>query len=447
MDLFEEEILKPKKKKGIKMSTLIIIAIIILFLLCFVIIAAILYLRGTILTITVDEAEADILRDVFIIEENNEVYIPIRKMGEYLKYETYNGDYKRPSEDANKCYIKSTNEIVSFVLNSNIITRVVNGQTQQIKISEPIIQINNQLCITSKAAEEAFNIYFNYDTKQNKINIITLSNLYTRYSNFFVNKGYVAIENETLDNKRAIFDGYVIVKGTNGYYGVMTAENDSKVILETKYESIKYLKETSDFLVSSNKKYGIISIDQTTKVNLAYDGIERITNKENIFYVVKESNLYGLLDSNGKVVIYPEYKQIGMDVTAYARNGVTNGYILYDELIPVKDGEKWALFNIKGEKVTDFIYDGFGSNPKGNSTTYGVLEVQDYKLLIGKQGEKYDLITTTGTGLFKGFILDSVYITVNAGVENYYIAFANQKIELMNFLEENNVQKVTENEI
>lgn len=447
MDLFEEELLKPKRKKGIKMSTLLIIAIVVLFLLCFVIIAAISYLRGTILIITLDEMEAADLKEIFIMQENNEIYIPIRKMGEYLKYETYNGDYQRPSEDANKCYIKNVDEIVAFVLNSNIITRVVNGQTQQIKIAEPIVQINNQLCITSKAAEEAFNIYFNYDTKQNKIDIITLSNLYTRYSNHFVNKGYVAIENETLDNKKAIFDGYVIVKGANGYYGVMTAEKNSKVILETKYESIKYLKETSDFLVSSNKKFGIISIDQTTKVNIAYDGIERVTNKENIFYVVKTSNLYGLLDSNGKVIIYPEYKQIGMDVTAYARNGVTNGYILYDEFIPVKNADKWALFNIKGEKITEFIYDGFGCTPKGNSTTFGVLEIQDYKLLVGKQGEKYDLLTTSGTGLFKGFILDSVYITVNSGVENYYIAFANQKIELISFLEKNNVQKVTEKEV
>lgn len=443
MNLFEEEILKPKKKKGIKMSTLIIIAIVILFILCFVILAAISYLRSTILIITLDGKDASDLKNILIIEENNEVYIPIRKMAEYLKYETYNGDYITLSEDATKCYIKNSEELVSFALDSNVITKVVEGQTQQIKVNEPITQINEELCITSEGAQEAFNFYFGFNKSKNEITINTLSNLYNSYSNYFVNKGYVAIENETLNNKKAIFDGFVVVKGQNGKYGVMTAESNSKVILETKYESISYLDETSDFLVSSNNKYGIISKDQTTKVSVSYDGIEKVTNKEEIFYIVKKSNLYGVLNSNGDTIIYPEYTRIGMDVSAYSRNGVTNGHILYNELIPVNSNNKWALFNTKGEKITDFIYDGFGSQSK-TSNTYGVLEIQDYKLLVGKQGEKYDLITTNGEGLFKGFILDLVYITVNAGKETYYITYGNQNVELLKFLEENNVEKPAE---
>ena len=427
MNLFEEEILKPKKKKGIQMSTLIIIAIIVLFLLCFVILAAILYLRGTILTITLDGKDASDLKSILIIQEENKVYIPIRKMGEYLKYETYNGDYIKLSEDPTKCYIKNTNELVSFALNSNIITKLVEGQTQQIKIKEPITQINNELCITAEGAEEAFNFEFSFSTDKNKITIDTLSYLYTEYSNYYVKKGYVAIENETFENKKAIFDGFLIVKGTNSHYGVITI--NGQVILETKYESIKYLEETSDFLVSSNKKYGIISKDKATKVSLNYDAIEKVANKEEIFYIVKESNSYGVLDSNGDTIIYPQYTKIGIDVTAFSQNAVTNGYILYDELIPVSYGNKWALFNIKGEKITDFIYDGFGCQPKGSNATYGVLQIQDYKLLVGKQGEKYDLITTNGEGLCKGFILDSVYIVVNAGIENYYITYGEQNIE------------------
>lgn len=442
MNLFEEEMLKPKKKKGIKMSTLIIIAIVILFILCFVILAAITYLRGTILTITLDGKDASDLKNILIIEENNEVYIPIRKMAEYLKYETYNGDYITLSEDATKCYIKNSEELVSFALDSNVITKVVEGQTQQIKVNEPITQINEELCITSEGAQEAFNFEFSFNTGKNQITIDTLSYLYTAYSNYYVSKGYVAIENETFENKRAIFDDFLIVKGTNGNYGVIRV-NNGEVVLETKYESIKYLKQTSDFLVSNNNKYGIIAKDKSTKVSLSYDGIEKVTNKEEIFYIVKKSNLYGVLNSNGDTIIYPEHTRIGMDVSAYSRNGVTNGHILYNELIPVNSNNKWALFNTKGEKITDFIYDGFGSQSK-ISNTYGVLEIQDYKLLVGRQGEKYDLITTKGEGLFKGFILDSVYITVNAGKETYYITYGDQNIELLKFLEENNVEKPAE---
>ena len=92
--------------------------------------------------------------------------------------------------------------------------------------------------------------------------------------------------------------------------------------------------------------------------------------------------------------------------------------------------------------MTDFIYDGFGSNTKVNDV-YGVLQIQDYKLLVGKQEKKYDLITTEGVGLFRGFILDDVYIEDNSGVKNYYIKYGEQKIELIKFLEDNNVTKPT----
>lgn len=443
MDLFEEELQKNKKKKGIKMSTLIVIAIIILFILCFVILGAISYLRGTILTITLDGTDASNLKEILIFEEDSKIYIPIRKMGEYLKYETYNGDYITLSEDATKCYIRNEEELVSFALDSNVITKVIDGQTQQIKINEPIVQIENELYISSEGAQEAFNFYFGFNKLKNVITINTLSSLYDSYSDYFVNKGYVAIENETLNNKKAIFDGFIIIKGQNGKYGVMTTENNSKVILETKYESINYLDETSDFLVSSNNKYGITSKDKETKVSISYDSIQKVTNKQEIFYIVKKSNQYGLLDSNGKTIIYPEYTKIGMDVSSYSKNGVTDGNIFYNEIIPVNSNNKWALFNIKGEKLTDFIYDGFGSQPKENNS-YGVLEVKEYKLIIGRQGQKYDLVTTNGENLFKAFILDSVYITENSGIANYYIQYGGQNIELLKFLEENNVKKPEE---
>ena len=65
INLFDEEILRPKKKKTIKPSTILLVAIVVLMILCVAIIVLIFYLKGAILTITLDEDEAKELENVF----------------------------------------------------------------------------------------------------------------------------------------------------------------------------------------------------------------------------------------------------------------------------------------------------------------------------------------------------------------------------------------------
>lgn len=454
MDLFEdEEILKPKKKKQqVKPTTLILIAIIVLSIICVITLVAIVYLKGKILTITVDESTAKELEEIFIFEENNKVYIPIRRMAEYLKYSAYNGDYiTRSEDDATKCYIETEEEIVSFTLNSNVLTKVVDGQTQQIKISEPVKEINGELCVESEGAQSAFNFKFYYDVEKNNINIQTLSYLYSWYSQYAVNKGYTIEEEETFANKTAVLDNMIIVRNQNNYCGVISpdGEGNVEIVLEAKYDSIEYFQKTSEFLVESNNKKGIITKDRKTKIELTYDSIERVTNKNDIFYIIGKSGLYGLLDVNGDRIIYTEYEQIGMDVSLYEENGVTNGYILYNQLVPVKLNNKWALFDIEGNRITDFIYDSFGCTTAKNATsrTYPVIEVLDYNLIVARQGEKYNLITVEGKRLFDNSILDSVYITISDGKKIYYINSGETVKELSGFLQENGYAKPTQIEL
>ena len=438
MNLFEnEELLKPKQQIKVKAPTVLIVIISILSVISIVIIGLITYLKGTILTITLDGQDANKLKSILIFEEDK-IYIPIKKIAEYLQYQTYNGDYITLSEEVDKCYIENIEEKVAFTLDSNIITKVRGGVTEQVKIVEPISQINEELHITSEGAEQAFNLYFNYNKEKNEITIQTLSHLYNRYLNYAISIGYSPIENEIFDNKLAILEGLIVVKGSNGNYGVININNE--VILETKYQSIRYLPKTSDFLVSSNNKMGIIASDKSTKISLKYDSIEIFTNKNEMFYLIGNSGKYGLLDVNGNEIIYPEYTKIGMSVSEYSKNNVTTGHVLNGEVIPVENNGKWALFNIKGEKITDFIYDGFGCQVKNNNT-YSVLQIPEYNLLVAKQGEKYDLITIEGKSLFKDAILNLVYISVSSGKTNYYISYGEQKIELFSFLEENGIKK------
>lgn len=442
MDLFnDEEILKPKKKMKIKASTVILVLIVLLSILLVLTIVAIVYFRASILKISIDGMNGKALEEILIIEENNKIYMPIKRMAEFLNYDAYNGDYITRSEDPTKCYIETEKELVSFTLNSNILTKVTEGQTQQINITEPIKEINGELCITAEGAQDAYNFIFHYDKEAEQIYIQTLSYLYNGYSGQFQAQGYVPIEEETFENKTAILDGMLIVKSQNEYYGVITTSGES--ILETKYDSINYLRKTSDFLVDSNGKKGIISASKETKVQLIYDDIKTVSNKNDIFYVIESEGLYGLLDAEGNTIIYPEYEQIGTDVTSYSQNGVTNGYILYNQIVPVKRNNKWALFNINGNRVTEFIYDSLGcpSNQSGSTRKYGVIKILDYNLIVGCQSGKYNLITLEGKPLFSSSILDSVYITISQGKNVYYITSGTTTKELISFLQENGVTK------
>ena len=438
-DVFNEEILKPKKKKTIKATTILSIIIILLLICCVITIVFIVYFNGAILSITLDGSDAKELQKVFIFEENNKVYMPIRRMASYLKYDSYNGDYITLSEDATKCYIKNDEELVSFTLDSNILTKIVEEETKQIKIEEPIKEINGELCITAEGAQDAFNFRFYYDTENNKIIIQTLSYLYTGYSRMYQNqKGYLPIQ-ETFVNKTAIYDGMLIVKSQDGKYGVISTNEDGTTILETKYDGIDYLPGTSDFLVEGNGKKGIITKEGATKVELVYDDIKTFTNNNQTFYIMEQSKLYGLLDTEGKILLYPEYEQIGINITAYERNGITNGYVFSDTLVPLQRNSKWGLYNLKENKLSDFVYDSFGCPTGPVARTYGVLQIPEYNIILGEKSKKYNLITAEGKG--SNFIFDSVYISISEGKDKYYAVINGETKDLITFLQENGIVK------
>ena len=435
IDLFEEEILKPKKKKQIKPIVFIIVAISLLVILLIVTLVSIVYLKGKVLKITLDGNDAKSLEKIFITEENNKIYIPIRRMAEYLQYSAYTGDYiTRSEDDVTKCYIESAEQLVSFTLDSNIVTRVIQGQTQQIKIKEPIKEINGELCISSECSQDAFNLKFYHNVEGNTITIETLSFLYAWYCQQATNNGYIPLVETSYENKCAVLDNVLIVQAPNGNYGVVSLEG-FEIMLETKYNSIEYLRNNEEFLVSSNGKYGIISKDRKTKFKPTYDSIKTIFNKDEAFYIVGKSGLYGLFDEEGKKIIYPEYEQIGIDVNAYYQNGVTNGEILYNQLIPVRRNDKWGIFDINKKKfIVDFIYDSFGCPIAPNNRSYGVLQIPEYNLTIVLKEGIYSLIDLNGKE--SKSTMEAVYVLVSEGEKIYYATINGETKQLLSVLQQ-----------
>lgn len=433
MELYED-VGNEKKSKlpmiiGICIAVLVIITIAIIF--------AIIYLEKNIMTIKLDgQANSNIEKILYITgEENNQkLYIPIRGIAKFLGYEDYRGDYKVKSEDSTKCYVKNEYEIAMFTQDSDILIKTRgDSDYEYITLDEKVFEKDGELYTTPKGIEQAFNTLFDYDLAKNKIEIYTMD-----YLNKFWASNNIKNETETLSeefsDKKAIFqDMMIIIKDKK--YGVIKASTGQS-ILENKYEEIKYLPATSDFLVKSNEKYGIMGSDASVKARITYDEI-KIMDNQNGLYLVKQNNLYGVIDINGKVIIEPAYKQIGIDIEKYKQNGIENQYVLLDEIIPLKNTEDlWGIFNIKGEKIKDFEFTAIGCNSVKEANSFPAIVIPSYKIIIVKKDENYNLITLSGEELIPSYILDSVYIKSNTetGENKFFMTYNNNEKSVEEYL-------------
>ena len=427
MELYYEEEKQTKKKS--KAPIFIGIFIVLLILLTGVIMYAINYLKTTVLKVKINDASQKQFGDLIQMTTNDdgetEMYFPIRKIAKYLGYLDYAGDYATKSEDSTKCYVDNGEEIALFTLNSNvIILSRENFPNEEITIDKKIVEKDNELYTTIDGIEKAFNIIFQYNSENNTINIYTLDYLIA----FYIQK-YSIDENaysSDFTDKKAILDGLLIVKNSNSSnskYGVLNV-GTGKYVLEAKYDSISYLPYFSQFLVESNKKYGIMDKSGKIKLKVSYDEI-KIGDNKNKLYVVKENNLYGMVNIDGEVLLATNFQKIGVDENDFEQNRLDNQYILVNELIPVKYNNFWGFYNIKGEKVTDFIFFDVGCKESKVTNSYPVVEIPSLNLVVVKTDKtSYNLINRKGI-IRIGAPLNSIYLKNDAstGKNTYYMTY------------------------
>lgn len=421
MELYDEV----KEERKSQAPKIISVCVIILLAITIIVIVAIIYLKNSITTITIDGQKNAEMENILYLESTEQglqLYMPIIRMAEFLNYEGFNGDYKNKSEDKTKCHVTSENETAMFSLDSDLLVKITkNSENEYIKLDKPVFEMNGELYTTIDGIQKAFNVMFSYDKTFKNIDIYSM--------NFLVQYNATRLKLETYStqfaDKKAIFEDMMIIE-ENKKYGVIDA-NTGKAILETKYEEVKYLPATTEFLVKSNGKYGIMTKEANTKVKIVYDEIKTMDN-QNGLYVVKQNNTYGVIDTQGNVILEPEYKQIGINIDKYAQNGVENKYVLLGEIIPIQNAEGlWGLFNIKGEKITDFKYTNIGCQSSPISNSYPALVIPSYKIIVVQADKKYNLVTSEGEEMIAGNILDTVYLKsdVTTGENKFFMTSSN----------------------
>ena len=145
MELYEEQ---SAKNINPKMPKVIGICIVILIILTIAIIYGIVYLKGIILTVKVDEVKNSNIEQILYFKDNDKtkLYIPIRKIAKFLGYEDYRGDYKIKSEDDTKCYVKNDYEIAMFSMDSNTLIKTRgDSDYEYIQLDEKVFEKDGEL--------------------------------------------------------------------------------------------------------------------------------------------------------------------------------------------------------------------------------------------------------------------------------------------------------------
>ena len=442
-----------KKEKDKKVSRILLFGIVIVFILIIAIIFTIMYIQKNTFRVYIDGKTVELPTDTIIIDgTTGKIHVDIIGIASYLGYDSHKGEFKLYTEDENKCWVECEDETASFFLNSTKISKVVPDQTKDYEdytISDPVISKNGKLYCTPEGIKVGFNVTFDYNAEAKNIQIYTLPYLVKNYSTQFKKLGYKDGIDDNFNNQKAILYNLFVVKKENNLYGVVNNKNEE--IISSKYSKMVFNENAREFYVTNtiNRK-GIVTENGTTKINLLYDEISMI-DKNNGLYIVKSNGKYGVLGNTGNIVIHLEYEQIGVNVSLFPNNNITNKYVLFENAIPVYQNRKWGMFDVKGNLTLPLEYDtiGYSSGATGNLSgkiVNNLLVVPSYKAIVfgkdfmvqdgnyTKKVKRYGIYDNKGNELIVP-ALDNAYFVVNAGVNTYYMEYLGNTLNIEDYLE------------
>ena len=164
-------------------------------------------------------------------------------------------------------------------------------------------------------------------------------------------------------------------------------------------EKIKEIKELKLPYLKANKKYSLLNIGTLEFLgNEEFDLMIMIT--KNIF-IVSNYNKFGLIKSDGTYLIPATYDCI-----------VKEG-----DFFIVKLGGKYALFDLKGNKVTDFIYENISITNNGKFIVSKLVDERILYGLINNKGEK---------------LLEIIYSDLNEVGDEIYILSDKNRVFIKN---------------
>ena len=455
MTLIDEHEVMYEQERKRKIIKIIVRAIIFLLIFAIILLVYVSIKKNKTFKLKIDEnpikaEDSLLLKDDKgkILIENGEIYISIQKLSTMLNCQYYNSEYKKKGEDKTKCQVRIENQYTSYIADSNKIykaivteTEIDNNNVQEFEknivyeyftIDNSIRYINDELYASSQAIELGLDILVSYDSKKNTLSIHTLDHLEElakqKRSDTLSSTEYEYI------NKRLLKYGMCIVRDSEGNLGVGSYTNQEKLnsyVASCKYSSIKFNEAMKTFEVitnSDNKKcilYVNLNTQETIKTMATqYSDIQCITNNFD-YFLIKDNDKYGIINGEGKTILYPIFDQIGIDESLYT--DVFCKYIVKDKYIPVKQNGLWGLYGIDGKKLIEPQFQDIGCTlaQSGESVTIipNVKELNDGIVFLYNKEKALYGVYNAQTGEKLAISLIEVFKKNENGNDNYYISY------------------------
>lgn len=121
-------------------------------------------------------------------------------------------------------------------------------------------------------------------------------------------------ESNTLENildAKALVRGVSLAKFSNGKFALIDNNFDlTQTPISEYYDAIEPFYRKEIFKIRTGKKYGLLNVDGSVKLEVNYDKIEPSKQLPNV-YVLHFENAIGLIDSLGNVKFKPSFTSIG----------------------------------------------------------------------------------------------------------------------------------------
>ena len=438
-----------RTKKIIKIS---IILAVILFFIVLAIMLYYNYVESQTFKLYVNRERMEIPENLFSFDQTSgEIYVSIEELAKIAGYEYYRGDYNTLTEENNKCYVNNKKEVAGFESGTNQMYKAdpTSNSTDYdwYTMSEPARTINGKIYVDSEDAGIGLNMRITYNQEYNRIEMVTLDYLVSYYESVVTsNYGYAGVAQEFKNQKALLYNLIVVRKqeAKDQYkYGVITVDN--KDVIGARYDEIEFIEVSKDFYVTTNKKVGILSSEGAQKIEPNYDDIKILDNNLRLYYV-KNGEYYGVLDRNGKRVVYIEYEKIGVDTSQFKNNGIKNSMLLFDNCIPVMKGKKWGAFDVNGNQIIETVYDSFGciNSSQKDTTRNNVLIIPEVEGIVVCRDNKYGIIDATGKYIAP-CAFNSIYSITNLGQDTYYLDYNGQQITISDYVKLNQSQESDQN--
>ena len=465
MTLIDERELQDEQQKKDKMFKAIIKIIIALIAIVIVLLICRAVAKNKSFKCVIDgEKKVSISDDILykdnkgkIYLENGKVFISIRELSNTLGYQFYNNEYKKKGEDKSKCQIKVDNIYTSYIGGSNKIYRaIVNNKSDEEKerkqknnqdefeeiedeanvefeyftVEDKVKYINGELYASIEAIKLGFDISMIYTEPNNTLTIATLDYLEGKAKD--IRKDYVPSAEYSYKNKRLLKYGMIVVKDSQGNYGVASYTDKEKAgtfVASCKYSKIDFNEGTCTLATTTNtdKKSGLLFLDmqkqQVEKSTTSeYQEMKEITDKFD-YFLVKQEGKYGIINENGNTVIPVAFEDIGIKEEKYS--DLTCKYILEGKYVPVKQNGKWGLYSIDGRKIIEPQFEEVGCDLAQSGDSVVVIPnlkdgVTGIVFLYNREKAFYG-VYNADTGEKIAISLTEVFKKTENGEDNYYI--------------------------